>query len=415
MANEQFGFREKSTTDMATYELLNNIQLSLDKKRLVGGIFCDLQKAFDCVNHDILLEKIKYYGITGTAYKIIQSYLGNRYQRTVIKENNANKLSSSWKITKHGVPQGSVLGPLLFLIYINDLPASISKIAKSIIFADDTSIVVTNDNKVDFRQNLRRVMIEISNWFQCNRLTLNYGKTHFLQFLTKKQNEMQHQIVTSNSVMTNINSTKFLGLIIDNTLSWKNHITEITPKLNKACYVIRTLTFLKSPELLRMVYFSYFHSIMSYGIIFWGNSHHSVNIFKIQKRIIRIITNSNRYDTCRPLFKQLRILPLPSQYIFSILIFVVTNKKLFQLNSQVHNIHTRYNDNLHLLSTGLTLVQKGVAYSGCKIYNHLPSQIKKISNNIALFKTTLKKFLLQYIFYSVDEYYQQNCNDYDYQ
>jgi len=241
------------------------------------------------------------------------------------------------------------------------------------------------------------------------------AKHIFLQFLTKKQNEMQHQIVTSNSVMTNINSTKFLRLIIDNILSWKNHITIITPKLNKACYVIRTLTFLKSPELLRMVYFSYLHSIMSYAITFWGNSHHSVNICKIQKRIIQIITNSNRYDTCRPLFKQLRILPLPSQCIFSVLIFVVTNKKLFQLNSRVHNIHTRYNDNLHLLSTGLTLVQKGAAYSGCKIYNHLPSQIKKISNNIALFKTTLKKFLLQYIFYSVDENYQQNCKDYDYQ
>jgi len=97
---------------------------------------------------------------------------------------------------------------------------------------------------------------------------------------------MQHQIVPSNSVMTNINSTKFLGLIINNTLSWKNHITEITPKLNKACYVSRTLTFIKSPELLRMVYFSYFHSIMSWYYIFWGNSHHSVNIFKIQKRII---------------------------------------------------------------------------------------------------------------------------------
>jgi hypothetical protein len=104
----------------------------------------------------------------------------------VIKENNASKLSSSWKTAKHGVPQGSVLGPLLFLIYINNLPAPISKIVKSIIFADDTSIVVTNDNKVDFRQNLRLAMIEISNWFQCNRLTLKYGKTHFLQFLTKK-------------------------------------------------------------------------------------------------------------------------------------------------------------------------------------------------------------------------------------
>jgi hypothetical protein len=104
---------------------------------------------------------------------------------------------------------------------------------------------------------------------------------------------------------------------------------------------------------------------------------------------------------------------LPSQYIFSILLFVITNKKLFQLNSQVHNTNTRKNNNLHLPSTGLTLVQKGVAYSGCKIYNHLPTQIKEISNNVALFKTKLKKFLLQYVFYRIDEYYQQNYNDYD--
>ena len=128
--------------------------------------------------------------------------------------------------------------------------------------------------------------------------------------------------------------------------------------------------------------------------------------------IIRIITNSSRFDTCRPLFKQLWVLPLPSQYIFSILLFVIKNKKLFQLNSQVHNIHTQFNNNFHFSSTGLTLVQKGVTYSGCKIYN-LPPQIKKISTNVALFKTTLKKFLLQYVFCSVDEYYQQNYNDYD--
>jgi len=157
-----------------------------------------------------------------------------------------------------------------------------------------------------------------------------------------------------------------------------------------------------------MVYFSCFHSIMSYGIIFWGNSHHSINIFKIKKRIIRIMTNSNRRDTCCPLFNQLRILPLPSQYIFSLLLFVATNNNLFLINSQIHDINTHHNTNLHL-----TLVQKGVAYSGCKIYNHLPPQFKNISNNVALFKSKLKKFLLRYAFYSVDEYYQQNYNDYD--
>jgi hypothetical protein len=143
-------------------------------------------------------------------------------------------------------------------------------------------------------------------------------------------------------------------------------------------------------------------------ITFWGNSHHSINIFKLLKRIIRIMTNSNRHDTRRPLFKELRILPLPSQYTFSLLLIVVTNKKLFLLNSQICNTYTHHNDNLYLPLTGLTLVQKGVANSECKIYNHLPSQIKNVLNNVALFKSTLKKLLLQYVFYSVDEYYQQN-------
>jgi len=331
----------------------------------------------------------------------------------VIKDKNLNKICSLWGITTHGVPQGSVLGPLLFLVYINDLPIAIRKIAKSIIFADDTSIIITNDNKVDFRNTLQLTMVELSNWLRSNLLSLNYDKTYFLQFLTKKNNEIQQQVAISNSFITNINSTKFLGLIIDSTMSWKDHITELTPKLNKACYVIRTLTFLRSAGVLRMVYFSCFHSIMSYGIIFWGNSPHSINIFKIQKIIIRIMTNSNSCDTCRTLFHQLGMLPLSTQYIFSLLLFVATIKKLFSLNSQIHDINTHHNNNLHLPLTGLTLVQKGVAYSGCKIYNHLPPKIKNISNNVALFKSKLKKLLLQYVFYSVDEHYQQNYKDYE--
>jgi len=153
-------------------------------------------------------------------------------------------------------------------------------------FADDTSIIITNDNKVDFRNTLHLTMIEISSWFWSNLLTLNYDRTNFLQFLTKKQNEIQQEVATSNSIITNTSRTKLLGLIIDSTLSWKDHITDLTPKLNKACNVIKTLTFLRSPEILRMVYFSCFHSIISYGIIFWGNSHYNINIFKIQKRII---------------------------------------------------------------------------------------------------------------------------------
>ena len=157
-----------------------------------------------------------------------------------------------------------MLGPLHFLIYINDLPVSISKTAKSILFAADTSIIVTNENKIEFRHTLHLAMIEISIWFQSNRLTLNYEDTHFLHFLTKKkQVEIYQQIVISNTLINYISSNRFLGLIIGNTLSWKDHITEIIPKLNKACYIVRKLIFFKSPEVLRMVYFSYFQSVMS--------------------------------------------------------------------------------------------------------------------------------------------------------
>jgi len=178
------------------------------------------------------------------------------------------------------------------------------------------------------------------NWFQSNLLTLNCNETHFLQFLTKKKKELQIQIMSSNSIISNLNSTTFLGLTIDSTLLWKDHIADLTSKLNKACYAIRTFKPFMTFNVLRTVYFSYFHSVMSYGIIFWGNSHLSANIFKIQKRIIRIITNKGKRDSCQQLFKTLQILTVPSQYIFSLLVFVNKNKGLFLSNSDIHDINT---------------------------------------------------------------------------
>ena len=130
-----------------------------------------------------------------------------------------------------------------------------------------------------------------------------------------------------------------MGLTVDTTLNWKNHISDIKIRLNKACYAITSIKPFMSLTVLKSTYYSYAHSIMSYGLIFWGNSTDSDDIFRIQKRIIRIFTNSNRNASCRELLKKLNILPLQSQYIYSILLFITKNKVQFPLNSNMHSIN----------------------------------------------------------------------------
>jgi hypothetical protein len=159
------------------------------------------------------------------------------------------------------------------------------------------------------------------------------------------------------TISTNINNTKFLGLIIDSSFSWKDHIIELTSKLNKACYAIRAIKPFMSLDAMKMIYYSYVQSVMSYSIIFCSNSHLSGNIFKAQKGIIRIITNAGKRDSCRQLYKQLQILPLPSLRISSLLVFVNKSRSLFLSNSEIHDRNTCYNYNLYLPSTNSTLVQ----------------------------------------------------------
>jgi hypothetical protein len=160
----------------------------------------------------------------------------------------------------------------------------------------------------------------------------------------------------------------------------------------------------------QIVYHAYVHSLMSYSIIFWGNASHSIEIFRIQKRVIHIITKSNYKASCHQLFKELEILPLQSQYILSTLSFVIKNKNLYATNQNIHTINTRLNLDLHLPTCNLTLYQKGAFLSGIKLFNHLPQTLKHLPIDIKVFKPALRRFLIQHSFYSVDEYFQLKTN-----
>jgi hypothetical protein len=205
---------------------------------------------------------------------------------------------------------------------------------------------------------------------------------------------------------------KFLGIYIyiDETLSWKSHIVKLVTKMRSACYAIRRVRGLMSQETLRIIYFAYVHTIMEYGIICWGKTHLPVLTSSDCKSRSLVIINARIRDSCRELFKNLKMLPMYSQYIHSVILFVVNNRDLFRSNYETHSLNTRYTINLHLPTSRLTVFQKGPYYAGIRVYNHLPSYIKSMSNDMKLFKPMLKRFLLLKSFYSLDEYFNYESN-----
>jgi hypothetical protein len=260
---------------------------------------------------------------------------------------------------KHGVPEGSKLGPLFLLLYVNDLPKITDENSKIVLFADDTSIIITSPNPIQFKNNVNKIFQDVNRWFSTNSLSLNIDKTHYMQFITKNSSLIDLNISHGNKKIANICNTKFLGITLDNTLSWKTHIDTIIPKLSSACFTIRSVKPFLSQESLKMVYYSYFHSIITYGLIFWGNSYYSNTIFRLQKRTIRIIVGMRDRDSCREHFRKLKILPLKSQYTLSLTLFVINNKNYFKVNSEIHNINTRTKSNLHQPLSHLSTYQKG--------------------------------------------------------
>jgi hypothetical protein len=218
LVHEQYGFRTHSLTEKAVFTLINSILTAMNNNLIVGRIFYDLQKACDCVNHKILLDKLEFYGIEGKFKTLIESYLTGRHQIYNIYNITDSNTSSKWEVIKCDVPQGSILGALFFLCYINDLPEIINKDNNMVLFVDDTIIIITFRNKLDFNININQTFQDINTWFNVSLLTLNFNKTQYLEFRTKNYYNVNTQINYDEKSITTASEIKFLGLNIDDTL-----------------------------------------------------------------------------------------------------------------------------------------------------------------------------------------------------
>jgi hypothetical protein len=210
----------------------------------------------------------------------------------------------------NGVPQGSILGPLLFIIYLNDLPYGLHQGAKPVIYADDTSVLLTAKNDEELKTKINCTLDYMTGWFLANGLALNMEKTNIMKFTSSYHQNKAFQIIYQKKIITGTNNTRFLGLELDKNISWKNHVQKIIPKLSSACYLVTSMYPCCNLNTLQMIYFTYFHTVMEYGISFWGVSVESKGIFQKQKRIIRIMTGSTSRISCSTLFQKLEILTL---------------------------------------------------------------------------------------------------------
>ena len=293
---------------MAALELSTVISEQLDNRQTPFNVYLDLSKAFDILDNNVLLNKLSYYGFNEAAIKLCGNYLDNRKQYVDFN----GKLSSMLSVNK-GIPQGSILGPLFFIIYINDLPMA-SDMFHCIIYADDTTITGTiedfdhskNKNIMDISDAINDELKKISNWLVCNKLKLNSGKTKCMCFRTRASKQTKLQIKINDSPISQVSEFNFLGIIFDEFLSWKSHINSLTTKLTRAIGVINRLKHFLPISVLKFIYFALIHSHINYGLTIWGYANDRVS--RLQKKAVRTITCSSKYSHTIHLFKNLSIL-----------------------------------------------------------------------------------------------------------
>ena len=374
--SNQFGFRKHKSTNTAIASVLSNLLYSYTSNKKTVLALLDLKKAFDFINHDLLLMKLKHYGVRGTPLQWLTSYLANRTQKV-----KANNMYSDVKLISAGVPQGSILDPLLFIIFVNDVFQFLSHNVQIYLYADDTAIVFTADSDANLQVEIDNFFIGYSNWCSRNCIVVNPVKSNFLSF-----NTSNITVSINGQILINPHVVKYLGVHIDDKLSWAYHVSYVTRMCCQRIGVFKkVLPYL--PNFVTVMYFNAFiRSSYSYGLMFWFHNNRSGRyklIDKIDHLIYKLAFTCNltvqdfvnRFHIC-DLWKVLNLQCLSFMYD---LWHKHVNIAFISLipNTAVHTHYTRTSVNLHV-STVTTLDKHNFVYNALLAWNECPDELRTL-------------------------------------
>ena len=403
----QFGFRTNHSTSHALIDITEYIYNALDKGHFVLGIYIDLKKAFDTVNHDILIKKLDHYGIRGVTLDWFRSYLKDRKQVTYINET----LSEVSKMCNFGVPQGSVLGPLLFLLYINNINHSLNEVIIKL-FADDTNCFFSGEDFDSLMEIVTSEMNSLQNWINANKLTINFdpNKSCYNVFKPKNKNlpsGYDRGIQMGENILTYKESTNYLGIILDDKMNWKAHIAETTSKITKYAGIFAKVRYMMPRRCLTTLYNSFTFPKINYGIEAYGNTTlETLRPLKVaQNRILKILQFKPHKSNTNKLYSDFSVLKMEDIFKFSMC--NITHKyihhkeavpqalhTIFLQHNDIHSYNTRNKKDLHAQEINtITYGAKQISYITRQCWNELPKEIKQ-EQNTNTFRQNLKKHFL---------------------
>lgn len=392
IADNQFGFQSGKSAEGAIASLTQKMYEAIDNSQPAIGVFLDLAKAFDTVDHQQLLGSLEDVGIRGVAHNLFKSYLSDRKQCVKIDDTY-----SSFELIKCGVPQGTVLGPILFILYINNL-LTIGTSGHIISFADDTVILYTSSSWEDLKLKIQSEMNNIIDWFNHKLLTVNFDKTVFLPITSYKNKLPQYntlQIINHNKMITlkRTENVKYLGIIIDCHLRWNDHVNNTVNTIRTFLGRFRYLAKILPLHHLKMLYFALVDSRIAYGIIGWGGI---TNVYleklnTLQKYFLKILLRKDRTYPSDSLYKEARILDIRQIFFLKAVCFLHKNRRHTDFLSHDYPTRAKYSNKVKTPSANKTVGTKCLAFLGPRFINIISdSYLFNISNSETYYRNNVK-------------------------